>query len=232
MNLLTFEHEERVGLGYEKQSHRVVFIEYRGRRPIPCNVITEHDWDHSKRSWFKAGERERGVAQDNWDFDYSKRHGGLYYHNSGGGGGPVTHVELCGFINPKTPQARIWIAPGIKLKKWVRKDTYKEIDAAGALKLGYQIVKRPLSLNHLLSDYDRKEGKKTCNPFEAGEESENGLIYCKECDDWMIDDEYDLCEHLEYCSKCGSIVYSKDGMFIDQGSSRCQHVNREEDDES
>lgn len=182
---------------YRGERHRVVFIEYQDGHPH--SVVTEEHWNHSREPWFKPGVYEpKGTCAAYWDFDWCKRDSACYYHQSGLGGNPLS-VEICRFVKPDPPPGVIWCAPGVVLTRWVSKGrtNVRIRSAATLLKMGYRLLDRPLLLR---SDY----GKRSRNPFVVSDEV-GRTVYCKVCNDRFPDDRE--CEHLEWCDRCGWLVY-------------------------
>jgi hypothetical protein len=169
----------------DEDDEQVLFIEYHNG--FPFNVIT--------------------TAGDYQFEECGGKGGNVCCYNSGSGGdiGDDFHVgTLC---DPKPPiTCAIWKAEGCGLQKYFRKKEIKLKDEkAELLAMGYELLDKPLDLTKYLSDYDKKEGEKTCNPFEISEEIFEGFVYCKICDCWDIESPEHYCRHL-FWSPVSSMV--------------------------
>jgi hypothetical protein len=147
------------------------------------------------------------TSSDTYDFDYSKSHG-LLYHSSGSGS---KHYLLHRFTKPKTLPGKLWVAPGVKLVRYkIKRDAERTIeevevprDPTALAKMGYALLDKPLALEDGL------------NPFNNATEGEP--IWCELCKDFLLYEDDDPCEHLEWCKRCGSFVYVARHVPHDRG---------------
>lgn len=199
------------------ERERVVAVEYQDGHPV--SVLTEEQWDHSRKPWFVPGrDRPNGTSARWYDFHWCKRDETIYYHLSGSGGEIRFHVGR--FVHPDPPPAELWVAPGIP----VVTDTGSGVREIGSdaelLSLGYRRIPAP----RLLASWDGK----TRDPFAAGQESET--VYCSRCRDDLPSDR--LCEHVDWCDECCVYVYADDRSCVDEpGKCDCPGPDGEDDGE-
>jgi hypothetical protein len=196
---LWWTHDHSWNRGSEQ--HRIVVIEYRNRRPF--SVVTEEHWDHTERPWFVPGrDKPNGTVAAYWDFEWCKRDRNLYFHMSGIGGDPLA-AYLCSFSKPDLLAGLLWAAPDVRFRRWIsskRPEVAIRSDST-LLSMGYRRVSRPL----LLSGGEWAATKRSRNPFLVASETDSPPAYCRICDDYFPTDME--CEHLEWCDRCGCLVY-------------------------
>lgn len=205
MNDIAQRNIEPLTVAEREYMARIVAIYYIDDRPH--QVITEHEWDNSKKSWNKAGKTAKGLAHSDYDFDWCKTHQTLYQHNSGGGGGRA-EAYVNEFCEPNPPPGKLWVACGTPIvRNSIR--ARKHLDARALLKMGYILIDEPLTL--ILPGY-----APTTNPFECSEESET--VYCQKCDDHLPRPDGDeVCKHIKWCEDCGWWAYSRPHRSADSG---------------
>lgn len=191
----------------------VVFIEYQNG--LPFSVVT-----------------------DGGTYDFERcggDQGDIHCYNSGSGATPSGLIYVSGLCKPEPVRCAVWVAEGCGLtRRWGQREvpvTRKAI----LLKMGYEWLDGPLDVTQFLSDYDKKQGVTTCNPFVIGEEIYEGFVFCGVCGCFCIDDSESYCRHLFWspvssmvmgcgaCEGCGADAH-KDSFFKVLGKT---HLARE-----
>jgi len=150
-------------------SKSIIAIEY-DQQGIPCTVETS------------------GGSYEFADTPY-----GLYWHGSGYG---LSVMEYSiGMLCEPVPPHKVWLADGVVLTKWVKDDTYSPISRTEALERGYELIDDPLDMTGVIGRLPRKKGR-TANPFDVGEESPYGIVWCTVCKTHLPDEPENYCQHL------------------------------------
>jgi hypothetical protein len=213
---LTKPHGEESG----KQEF-VAAIEYHGRNAFAVQTRLVSDWT-KKPWWVNERDKSRPVTEcAQWyDVEWCRRDKQHYWHNSGGGGEPYVWHCNGAFVKPDPPPARIWLAPGVKAMEYVegtRCEKMRPVSDAELLKKGYRRILRPVELTRLLPEWDRKQGKRTWNPFDVME-GDTECHWCEKCRDHLPDTDGGwLCDHLRWCDLCGWWAYDKPHRRQDDG---------------
>lgn len=169
---------------FDGRLRRVLMIRYADDG-IPFEAITATETPR----WNSPAETYESM--DWWNFEVVNG-GALYRHSSGSGSLDATLFD--------GSHARIWVAPGVPLRRWVD-GVYQPITRRAARALGHRLLRKPLDLKRhrrlwMEQAYPIED---TRNPFLVSAESDGGFAYCNICTPGVFLNQEDcVCRHLRY----------------------------------
>ena len=165
---------------FDQRANRAIVAASCAKKPRPGDPYpTRHDGDVLIVEYvpYKQSLREHSIVttKSTYDANWSKAHGGLLVHDSGSG-------SLVGDAHQIDPHWTYWVADGMKLTRWDRRNKTTVPATAKWIKANDVT---------LLAKIRR-------DPFVDSISVDGHIVHCSICDDYFNDDSNAPCRHLRW----------------------------------